>query len=382
MKDIAPHAWERIQDPTFPFHTYGFLLALEESGSVGPETGWLPLYLTAWKGNDLQGALLLYLKNHSYGEYIFDWEWARAYQTHGLPYYPKLTSAIPFTPATGKKILLSPDAQEIVPSLLLQNALKIADHFSCSSLHFLFLPPEEAPLFESHGFKIRHSFQYHWKNNAYSSFEDFLAALKTKKAKHILHEREAIQKAGIEISSFTGTSLTQAHADGMYQFYLSTIEKMQAIPYLNQSFFRSIFKKLPKNILYLEARKENRPIAGSFSYFTDKALYGRYWGTTEEHRNLHFELCYYRLIDFAIQNKILLFEAGAQGEHKIQRGFLPTLTYSAHSIKHPAFKKAIENFIDEEKTAIHTLQKQLPSPFKTHPPEVPSPSPQTNTSSS
>lgn len=329
---------------------------------MGENTGWIPLYVTAWEKEKPVGGLAIYQKNQSYGEYIFDWEWARAFQANGVPYYPKLTAAIPFTPATGPKLLLHPECdQEAIAALLIQSALALLGETQSHSLHFLFISDCEIPFYLKQGFLVRHSFQYHWKNHGYRSFSDFLEQFKSKKAKQVLREREQLREQNISIELLSGDRLTEEHADLMYQFYLATTEKMGAIPYLTREFFRIIFKEFSENVIFLLARKEGRPIAGTLSYFRGKNLYGRYWGAFEEVRNLHFELCYYRLIEFAIEHQLERFEAGAQGEHKIQRGFLPELTYSAHHITHPGFRHSIADFLTREKEAIEEHFRELGS---------------------
>ncbi len=356
-----------MESPDFPFSGYDYLRALEHSKSVGGESGWSPLYLTVVSGGALQGASYLYSKDNSYGEYIFDWEWVRAYHQHGVPYFPKLLSAVPFTPATGPKLLFAEGAdRDRVAAALIAAALGEMETSNQSSLHYLFLSPEEIPFFEKAGFQIRHSFQYHWENQEYAGFEDFLGALKPRKRKQIEREREQLREAKLEIRALTGGELTQAHAKLFYQFYLSTISKMGAIAYLTESFFTEVFETMRDQIVLFWAEDGGEPVAGSLCYFIGNTLFGRYWGSSRDVRNLHFELCYYGPIEWAIGRGITRFEAGAQGEHKIARGFTPALTYSAHWIRHPQFREAIGRFIEAEKTAIARLfdDMEAHSPFK------------------
>lgn len=333
-----------------------FLNALTQSGCVCPETGWTP----AFTEEADHGILMSFIKTHSYGEYIFDWGWAQAYEKHGLSYYPKLTSLIPFTPVTTQHFLMKEFNEERASHLLKKHDNFFESH-NFSSSHFLFLSEEEINIFKSSGYAIRESIQYHFFNNEYKSFNDFLMNLKSKKAKNIRHERLF---PNLEIKQYTKNELTPVHAKAMFQFYISTIVNKNSFDYLNETFFELVFKNLKDNILYVEATKEGIPVAGSVFFYDHEKLYGRYWGASTYVDNLHFELCYYQGIDFCIQNELKVFEAGAQGEHKIARGFRPIRTYSAHKIKHPGFSKAIVDFIEDEKKhialSIEELSKQLP----------------------
>jgi uncharacterized protein len=347
--DLA--AWRPLEPPDFPFFDYEFLRALERSGSIGGGSGWSPVYLVCKDDlGGVLGALPLYLKTHSYGEYIFDWEWAHAYRQHGLPYYPKLVAAVPFTPATGPKLLVRPDADRAaVTRALLAAARRLGEERRVSSSHALFLPEEELDEFIEHGFAVRHSVQFHWRNRGYGAFSDYLDAMMSKRRRQVARERRQLE--GVEIERLTGSELSPEHAATMYRFYLSTSDRKWGSPYLTGAFFAEVFRTMGDRILLVLARDRGtgRPIAGALNFFKGRTLYGRYWGTTEERRNLHFELCYYQAIEFAIERRLALFEAGAQGEHKLARGFLPSLTYSAHAIHHPDFRRAIEDYINVEK---------------------------------
>lgn len=338
-----------------PFCRKEFLQALIESECVGPDKGWDPIEF-----NSGPSKLTTFAKSHSYGEYIFDWGWAEAYEKVGIPYYPKLTSMVPFTPVTSRHFL---DANEKVASGLLQAHDKWLGESSFSGAHFLFLEQDERKLLTSHQYMIRESLQYHFFNEGYSDFENFLQSLRTKKAKNILKERSL---SGIKIRRITSGELKEVHADRMYKFYISTIEKKHSFDYLNQDFFRRIFRSMKENILYIEAEKDEEFIGGSLFFYDDQKLYGRYWGTSTYVENLHFELCYYQGIDFCLERKLRVFEAGAQGEHKISRGFRPTIIYSAHKIKHPGFSAAIREFIDDEKSWVQLQKNELSKllPFK------------------
>ena len=347
--DLA--AWRALEPPDFPFFDYEFLRALERSGSIGGGSGWSPVYLVCKDDlGGVLGALPLYLKTHSYGEYIFDWEWAHAYRQHGLPYYPKLVAAVPFTPATGPKLLVRPDADRAaVTRALLDAAQRLGEERRVSSSHALFLPEEELDEFVEHGFAVRHSVQFHWRNRGYGVFSDYLEAMMSKRRRQVARERRQLE--GVEIERLTGSELSPEHAATMYRFYLSTSDRKWGSPYLNGAFFAEVFRTMGDRILLVLARDRGtgRPIAGALNFFKGRTLYGRYWGSTEVRRNLHFELCYYQAIEFAIERRLALFEAGAQGEHKLARGFLPSLTYSAHAIRHPDFRRAIEDYITMEK---------------------------------
>src|ERR671916_1299095 len=347
-------AWRALEPPNFPFFDFEFLRALEHSGSIGEASGWSPVYLVCKEGGRVLGALPLYLKTDSYGEYIFDWGWARAYRQHGLSYYPKLVAAVPFTPATGSKLLVLPDVDDraAVTRALLDAARRLGDECGVSSSHALFLPDEELDEFAGRGFAVRHSLQFHWRNRGYGAFSDYLDALMSKRRRQISRERRQLE--GVEIERLTGSELSPEHAATMYRFYLSTSDRKWGSPYLTGAFFSEVFRTMGDRILLVLARDRGtgRPIAGALNFFKGRTLYGRYWGTIEERRNLHFELCYYQAIEFAIERRLALFEAGAQGEHKLARGFLPSLTYSAHAIRHPDFRRAIEDYINVEKEII------------------------------
>lgn len=352
---ISKSDWEKHRPATNPFLNFEFLEALIQSGSVKTETGWTPSFI-----QNESGILMSFIKTHSYGEYIFDWGWAEAFLKYGIPYYPKLTSMLPFTPVTTQHFLMK-SFDENKANILLKTHDEYFLKNNFSSTHFLFLTDEEIPVFQKNHYMIRESIQYHFFNPGYKNFEDFLANLKSKKAKNIRTERSF---DNLSIKQYTGEELTSDHAKRMYQFYISTIVNKNSFDYLNAEFFELIFKNLSKNILYVEATQDNFPIAGSLFFYDQEKLYGRYWGALSYVENLHFELCYYQGIDFCIEKKLSVFEAGAQGEHKIARGFRPIRTYSAHKIKHPAFQNAIAEFIQNEKThveiSIDRLSEHLP----------------------
>ncbi|MEK9761048.1 MAG: GNAT family N-acetyltransferase [Deltaproteobacteria bacterium] len=368
LREVSPESWNRLIGDAFPFAEYDYLLALEEGHCVGIEPGWEPRYLTLWEGKQLQAACYLYRKTNSNGEYIFDWDWANAYQRYGQRYFPKLTSAVPFTPATGPKLLVAADASNPreLQQQLLASALELVRQEGCSSLHFLFIPAEEREIYEAAGLLLRHSFQFHWQNQGYGSFEDFLSRLRSKRRKEILRERRQVQEQGLEVILLRGEEIEPKLCRVMYDFYLTTIDRKWAMPYLSYEFFQYIFTHFRDQLVLALARKQGRWVAGTINYHKGPHLFGRYWGCRQDFRSLHFELCYYRLIEYAIEQGVQRFEAGAQGAHKIQRGFLPNLTYSAHWIAHPAFHRAIGEFIEEEKRSIQSNIEENPelSPYR------------------
>jgi predicted N-acyltransferase len=363
LKEISPERWNLLSNENFPFSDYEYLSALEFQNCVGAEAGWIPSYFICREGGKDLAASFLYLKDNSYGEYIFDWEWARAYHQHGIPYYPKGVSAIPFTPATGRKILLrkdlTPEQVKKAQSALIRAGVEYLKTWRVSSGHYLFIDESEVEIFRGESFLVRHSFQYHWQNHGYRDFDDFAQSFKSRKRKQMFKERRGVCEAGVEVDCFTGNSLTPEHADVMYDFYLATIEKMGAIAYLRREFFHDVFRSMADCIVVFLARRQGRWVAGTINYKKGNALYGRYWGCSEEIAGLHFELCYYRTIEYAIAEKLTRLEAGAQGEHKMQRGFLPTLTYSAHWVEHPAFRAAIADVIEREKSSLVLLFKEF-----------------------
>ena len=350
---VSPTQWNSLSGSEFPFSEHAFLTALEESSCVGEESGWQPCHLTLWDSQKLQGGLCLYEKNNSYGEYIFDWGWAKAYERHGLNYYPKLVSAIPFTPATGAKLLVHPDTdKENVRKKLLEGALVSMRDRQCTSLHFLFITAEELPAFTAMGFLIRHSFQFHWKNNNYRDFADFLTTLKGKRRKEILRERRQIEQQRINVEVLEGEAILPVHIQQMFLFYRSTTDKKWGQSYLSADFFQRLYATMRKRMVLILAYAEGECVAGTINFKKGDCLYGRYWGCNRNYRSLHFELCYYQPLEYAIRHGINLFEAGAQGEHKIQRGFLPELTYSSHWLEHPGFRNSVAKFLEDEKQAI------------------------------
>ena len=338
--------------PHDPFTTHRFLLALEESGSVGRGTGWQPQYLTAYLDGMLIGATPMYAKSHSQGEYIFDHSWAHAYESAGGRYYPKLQIAAPFTPATGRRFLVRPGYDAVGMSALVQGAVQLAAENRISSLHATFCTEAEALAGEQMGLMVRHSQQFHWLNDGYTDFDGFLAALSSRKRKNIRKEREQACDFGGQIRTITGDDLRPEHWDAFWRFYQDTGARKWGSPYLTRQFFDIAQETMTDDIALVMAERNGYPVAGALNFIGRETLYGRYWGCVEHHPCLHFELCYYRAIDFAIAEGLARVEAGAQGEHKLARGYMPTRTHSLHWVGDPGFADAVQKYLDAEAHAV------------------------------
>jgi hypothetical protein len=339
--------------PDNPFTSHAFLLALEQSGSASPETGWWPRHLLLEDGKGgIAGCMPCYLKTHSSGEYVFDHGWAEAFERAGGRYYPKLQSSVPFTPVTGRRLLVRGGVSPEGKSLLLSAGAGLVEQSDASSLHITFLTEDEWRLASELGFLQRTDQQFHWKSEGYSSFDDFLDRLASRKRKAIRKERREAFGPGIEIEWVTGSDLTEAHWDTFFAFYMDTGARKWGSPYLNREFFSLISASMKDNILLILARRDGRYVAGALNFVGKDALFGRYWGAIEEHPCLHFEICYYQAIDFAIEHGLAVVEAGAQGAHKLARGYLPTTTYSAHWIAHPGLRNAVADYLKRERRAV------------------------------
>jgi predicted N-acyltransferase len=330
-----------------PFLRHEFLTALHETGCASARTGWAPRFLTVWDGDRLAGAAPLYLKSHSYGEYVFDWAWADAYERSGLAYYPKLVCAVPFSPVTGPRLLAADAAAR---QRLVAAALELAR--GVSSLHVLFPTAEEAHELERAGLMLRRSVQFHWSNPGYRDFDDFLSTLTHDKRKKIKQERRRVREAGVSLVRKVGGEITEEDWRFFTRCYNHTYRAHMSSPYLNLAFFSRLGRALPENLLLVVAERAGRPIAAALDVFTPAALYGRYWGCVEQVSALHFEACYYQGIEFCIERGIAAFEGGAQGEHKLARGFLPQQTWSAHWLRHPQFADAVERFLAREAAGV------------------------------
>lgn len=370
LAEIGKAAWSdllaRQQDAKAeanPFLSYAFLHALHESGCASADTGWQPNYLVLWQGEVLAAALPLYLKQHSYGEYVFDWAWADAYQQHGLEYYPKLLSAIPFTPVSGTRLLARDGEARAALLAFLQAQQQAADVSSC---HILFPPESEARQLAQAGYLMRSGVQFHWLNPGYTDFDQFLATLEHRKRKNIRAERRKVREAGVVMRQVRGLDATDADWRLFHRCYSNTYAKHRSSPYLSLDFFRRIGASMPQNILLVIAERDGRDIAASLVIHTGDTLYGRYWGALEHVPCLHFETAYYQPLEFCIANGIATFEGGAQGEHKMARGFLPQKTWSAHWLAHPAFADAVQRFLERERGGIDAYLDELNehSPFR------------------
>ncbi len=359
LLEIGQPAWDTLvcsQADANPFLSFAFLNALHETGCASVETGWQPQFITLWRDEQLCAALPLYLKSHSYGEYVFDWAWADAYRRNGLDYYPKLLSAIPFTPVTGGRLLASDAAAEAALIAALVNLQKDND---ISSTHVLYPPQAQAEALERAGFLLRSGVQFHWINQGYRDFEQFLDQLERKKRKNIRAERRKVQEAGVRFRHIPGSEASEADWRFFQRCYDNTYAEHASTPYLNLEFFLSIGKNMPENILLIVAERDGLAIASSLLMHTSDTLYGRYWGAIDSVPCLHFETAYYQPLEFCIARGITCFEGGAQGEHKMARGFLPVRTWSAHRLAHPAFADAIERFLEREQGGIESYMDEL-----------------------
>ncbi len=337
--------------PYDPFVSYDFLSALERSGSATPETGWTPLHLLYQDKGRIAGAMPLYLKSHSYGEYVFDHGWADAFERAGGAYYPKLLCAVPFTPATGRRLLTKDNTPETARKLM-AGLKAVADDLGVSSAHITFPAKADWELLGASGFLQRTDQQFHWENRGYDSFDGFLDDLASRKRKNLRKERATALENGISIDWITGKDLTEDHWDAFFTFYLDTGARKWGQPYLTRPFFSMVSETLADRILLILCRREGRAIAGALNFIGGETLYGRYWGAIEHHPFLHFEACYYQAIDFAIAHGLKRVEAGAQGAHKLARGYAPTPTYSAHWIANPSFREAVAHFLSHERDAV------------------------------
>ncbi len=351
LSEIGATAWDGLQadQATNPFLSYAFLHSLHESGCASAKTGWQPHYLTIWQTVDgeeqLVAALPQYLKSHSYGEYVFDWAWANAYEEHNLAYYPKLLSAIPFTPVTGPRLLVRP-GDEAAKHALLQALCQERSHRA--SCHILFPPQAQAQELAEQGFLLRKGVQFHWINENYQDFEHFLSTLEAKKRKNIRAERRKVLQAGVSFRQLRGAEASVQDWEFFVHCYNHTYAAHRSSPYLNLDFFLRLAQTMPQNLLLIIAQQHSEPIAASLVIHDQHTLYGRYWGALVTLPCLHFETAYYQSLEFCIRQQIRCFEGGAQGEHKMARGFLPQTTWSAHWLRHPAFSNAIEDFLRRE----------------------------------
>jgi hypothetical protein len=369
LDELPASQWDGLAGSDNPFACHAFLSALERTRCVGESSGWIPQHLAAFEQTNgsarVVGAVPMYLKLHSYGEFVFDWAWANAYARSGLTYYPKLVAAIPFTPVTGPRLLSEPGADGVGEALI-SGAIDLARETGASSLHWLFTDEPTTHRLERHGLLRRVGNQFQWRNDEYGDFDAFLASLSSRKRKQIRRERRQLREAGVRTEVLRGDDIDSADWDRFYTFYRSTAHEHGAIPYLTREFFHEIGRALAARVVMVVARREERVIAAALNLFGGDALYGRYWGCAEHLSGLHFETCYYRAIEYCIEHGLRRFEAGAQGEHKLSRGFLPTTTNSAHWIRHPQFAAAIEDFLARERQGVALYASELAShsPFR------------------
>jgi predicted N-acyltransferase len=354
--------------PDNPFVSHEFLLSLEASSSVGARTGWQPQYLLVETGDgELIAAAPSYLKGHSRGEYVFDQGWAEAFEHAGGDYYPKLQVSVPFTPATGPRLLVKPGPHAAAARAALVQGLKsVTTGNGLSSAHITFMPEADWRDLGERGFLLRTDQQFHWHNRGYATFGDFLADLSSRKRKAIRRERKDALSAGIEVHGLTGADLTESVWDAFFAFYMETGSRKWGRPYLTREFFSIAGEAMADRILLVMARRNGRWIAGAINFIGADALYGRNWGAVEHHPFLHFELCYYQAIDYAIRHRLARVEAGAQGEHKLARGYLPATTYSAHFIANPALRRAVDDYLKRERRYVAAAGEELAAaaPFR------------------
>ncbi|MEE9428807.1 MAG: GNAT family N-acetyltransferase [Paracoccaceae bacterium] len=377
--DIHPDDWNACacpesldgSHPFDPFTTYRFLSALERSGSVGPGTGWIPRPLVARENAQVIAVAPLYAKGNSQGEYVFDHAWAHAYEQAGGEYYPKLQIAAPFTPATGRRLLCRPGFETMGQTALVQGAIQLAVNNQISSLHLTFCTAEEAEIGTQMGLMHRTGQQFHWENDGYSSFADFTDNLSSRKRKNIRRERAQANDFGGQVLMLTGNQIQPEHWDAFWVFYQSTGARKWGTPYLTRAFFDEVQQHMRDDVLLVLAEREGKFIAGALNFIGCDTLFGRYWGCTEHHPSLHFELCYYRAIDHAIEHGLKRVEAGAQGDHKLARGYMPVTTHSLHWISELGFRQAVEQFLETERRAVGHENEIIASmgPFKKSTPD-------------
>ena len=369
---VDPAHWDACANPPTrpynPFISHDFLKAMEDSGSVSADTGWLPQHLVMEsEAGAVLGCMPCYLKSHSQGEYVFDYGWATAFESAGGDYYPKLQCSVPFTPATGRRLLVrDDDDRQENETLLAYAAVQLTKRLEASSLHITFLTEGEWEHLGELGLLRRTDQQFHWLNRDYGSFDDYLAALASRKRKAIKRERRAAFSNGVTIELVTGDDIGEEHWDAFFAFYMDTGSRKWGSPYLNREFFTLVTETMRDRILLIMCKRDGHYVAGALNFIGGDTLYGRYWGCIEDHPFLHFEVCYYQAIDFAIGHGLKWVEAGAQGEHKLSRGYLPVTTYSAHFIASRGLSQAVEDYLEREREAVALESRILHehSPFK------------------
>ena len=371
LADVDPKEWNAVANPPGlrrdPFLSWEFLETLESSGAATPDTGWIPRHILIRDANGtLRGAMPTYGKTHSRGEFVFDHSWADAFERAGGAYYPKLLSAVPFTPVTGRRRLAAPGPDEArIKALLLSAAVSLAEQNKLSSLHINFIEEEESEALTENGLLCRTDQQFHWFNNDYTCFDDFLTELSSSKRKNLRKERAKAQD-GLEFAHIRGDDITEEHLDRFFEFYMDTGSRKWGSPYLNRETFSMLRERMANDLLFIFAMEDGEAIAGALNMIGSDTLYGRYWGTLDPRPMLHFETCYYQAIDYAIANGLQVVEAGAQGGHKLARGYVPVRTYSAHWIAHPGLRGAVADYLERERDAVEGDMDYLNerTPFK------------------
>lgn len=350
LSTVSAVDWDACAGGDNPTVCHAFLSALEDSGSVTAETGWQPQHLAIYDPDGtLCAAAPMYLKNHSYGEYVFDWGWADAYERAGGRYYPKFQSSVPFTPVTGPRLLRRPNTDPLLVGALRSAMMQLCERTGVSSAHVTFLPEDDWRQFDEQGWLLRTGEQFHWKNQGYGSFDDFLGDLSSRKRKNIKKERQKVADHGLQTRVLSGADLTESAWDAFYHFYRDTSDRKWGQAYLDRSFFSLLSERMADRIALVMAYDGDIPVAGALNLIGADTIYGRNWGCLSDYRFLHFELCYYQAIEYAIAHGLKRVEAGAQGDHKLQRGYLPVKTYSAHWIRDPGLRDAIEHFLKSER---------------------------------
>ena len=357
ISEVAAGEWNALAGGSHPFLRHEFLNALEVSGCVSAETGWQPCHLLLQDYQDTTvGAMPLYLKSHSRGEFVFDWAWASAYQRAGYDYYPKLLNAVPFTPVAGPRFLCAgaesgTDPAE-APALLLAGAVELAHRLEASSLHCLFPTPEDAGWMKEKGMMLRTDCQFHWQDDGYADFSDYLRTFSSAKRKKVNRERRRVQEAGIRFETLSGDALTPEVWETLYPLYAASYLKRGQYPYLNHEFFERVTREIPESLVVFLARLDGEAVALAICFRSDTALYGRYWGSRGYYHSLHFETCYYQGIDYCIREGLKLFDPGVQGEHKLARGFMPVTSYSTHWVRHEGFADALTGYLASEREQV------------------------------
>jgi uncharacterized protein len=360
IDELDRDQWNALSGCEVPFLRHEFLAALEHTGCVGSASGWVPSHVTLSDERGLAAAAPAYVKSHSYGEFVFDFSWAQAYMRFGRRYYPKLTIAVPFTPATGSRLLVRPDLDRAQTARRLIAAIEArAREVSLSSMHALFIEDGDRAVFEREGWLARRDCQFHWTNHGYTSFDAYLESFTAEKRKKARRERRRVAEAGIVFETLLGSEVQPRLMDRIYDFHRDTFLRHGHEPYLTRAFFGEIARTLGESLMVKVALHRGHPVAAAIFFWCQEALYGRYWGAEADHHSLHFEACYHQGIEFCIERGIKRFEPGTQGEHKVSRGFEPTLTWSAHAITDPRFRDAIRDYLEREGAAIDAYAAEV-----------------------